>query len=143
MKIYTVQELQSEGVQPELVKTRSRINCFSKTFIRDRDLPKRFTDEAMKTLNEHLAKGTNGFIVETPLFLTVWTEEKKQEEIETFQEQTAPALPKKLVPFPAEQPTIAGSSPEPDLPLATVRPSRVSRRIIVRKYRGNEYTIEV
>jgi hypothetical protein len=76
MKIYTIEELEAEGIDGTTVKTEFKINCFNKTFIRATDLPKRFKSKALDSCQEYQKQGFDCFVVETPLFFSVWKEEK-------------------------------------------------------------------
>ncbi|MEG3435913.1 hypothetical protein V0288_02175 [Pannus brasiliensis CCIBt3594] len=133
MTVYTVEALQEEGIEPEVVKTSLQINCFSGTFRRDRDFPKRFKDEALKIVEEYRKDDIKSFIVETALYITVWKEEPKKPEVLL----DSPSIPPDIAIFSERENT------ETIAPPPAIEPAPTPRRTIVRKYRGQEYTIEI
>ena len=79
MLFTTIDQLLEQGVQNSEVKQGFQVDCFSKTFRRDSDLPKKFRDQAISRCQENIKSGLSSFIVETKLYLTVWKEEQKQQ----------------------------------------------------------------
>lgn len=168
MTVYTLEDLQSiEGVQPEVVKKRLRINCFSGTFVRDRDFPIRFRDEALKVLANYLDSGIKSFIVQSSLYLTLWKEEKQAEAVQSKSVASTTKVSKDI-----SSPELTASSqktikkyrgqeyivePQPEVynPTKIVGETPVgeglevndatlaSRRKIIKKYRGQEYIVEI
>ncbi|MBR8832369.1 MAG: hypothetical protein N5P05_001830 [Chroococcopsis gigantea SAG 12.99] len=76
MKIYTINELEAEGIEGAKIKTEFKINCFNKQFIRVSDVAKRFKSKAIDACEEYEKQGLDCFVVETPLFFSVWKEER-------------------------------------------------------------------
>lgn len=134
MTVYTLEELQEEGIEPEVVKTSLQINCFSGTFLRDRDFPKRFKEEALKIVEEYQKNGIKSFIVETLLYITVWKEEPKKPEVPL---DSPPITSDNAIFSERENPETIAPPPIPP-----IEPTPIPKRKIVRKYRGQEYTIE-
>ena len=79
MKIYSISDLEKEGVKPEEVKIQSQIHCFQKKFLRAADFPKKYKNQALDACYAHREEGLDSFLVETPLFITVWKEYKERE----------------------------------------------------------------
>lgn len=137
LQVYSFEDLQAtEGVQPEVVKTCLRIDCFSGTFVRDRDFPIRFKNEALKLLAAHIESGFKSFIVESTLYLTVWKEEKSRESVSLPPLTTVDAESEVIDTATDEtmQGLVDGTPPVPQPAL---------RKTVTRKYRGQEYTVEV
>lgn len=124
MTVYTLKDLEAvEGVQPEIVKKRLRINCFSGTFVRDRDFPMRFREEALKVLASYLDSGIKSFIVQSSLYLTLWREEKQSVEIQESHSTTATS--------------------QINNALLTNQLNGTTTQKVIKKYRGQEYIVEV
>ncbi len=125
MKIYTITELEAEGIEGTKIKTEFKINCFDKTFIRATDVPKRFKSKAIDTCAEYQKEGFDCFVVETPLFFSVWKEEKL----------TASKMPAYSVPANNHRPGFV-SSQQTETTETLEEENRTPE--ITKKYRGRE-----
>ncbi|BAQ63316.1 hypothetical protein [Geminocystis sp. NIES-3709] len=91
MKLLLLKDLVEQGISPTEVQQSLTLTCFTKTFRRQSDLPKKFKEKAVNLCKEMNQLGKETFILETNYSYTVWVEEQGIKEKKKSQDSSSQA----------------------------------------------------
>ncbi len=77
-KTLTLDELECQGYKREEFRTQLKIKYQGKIFVRLRDFPKKFRNQAIELCQGFRESQVDSFLVETGFSITVWQEENSQ-----------------------------------------------------------------
>ncbi len=77
-ELYTIEELESQGINGQELKQGKTIEYLDKVFVRVSNQPKQFRDLALEERNKYVRSGLDSFVVESRFYLTVWKEQKQR-----------------------------------------------------------------